>query len=30
VVFVIVQAMVVAVFADIQYLGVRRAMTPVA
>ena len=30
VVFVLVQALAVAVFADIQYLGVRRAMTPVA
>jgi hypothetical protein len=28
--FVIVQALAVAVFADIQYLGVRRAMTTVA
>jgi hypothetical protein len=29
-VFVIVQALAVAVFADIQYLGVRRSMTTVA
>jgi hypothetical protein len=30
VVFVVVQALAVAVFADIQYLGVRRSMTTVA
>jgi len=29
-VFVIVQALAVAVFADLQYLGVRRSMTTVA